>query len=635
MSASNGSGSGTLGLNLNDNDSIADTAGNKLGGTGTGTAGSGGPGNGSFTGQVYTIDRTAPTVTAAAVTLPGSAAYPANTWTNKDVRVTFTCSDTGGSGLTGASGNHVQNFTVETSGTTATFSGTCTDNAGNNAAAASFGPIKIDKTDPTLSVTHTANGVQRVEHELARLALDRRERRPERSGRQPHVHRQRQPASGERQLVTMERECLRASASTTSTARSWTTHGNDQTASDEVRIDTTAPVIVASVSGTARQQRLVRRRRRRDLDAHRIPSRSIATSTGCGPTTVSTDTTGLSVTCSATNGAGLSNSESTTVKRDASDPRDRQPGARPDHNGWYNHGVGYGRRLRRRPAASPARCGALRRPRLRPPRSPSTAPTTPATRARARSPFKYDDTDPSVTVNLARDPDHNGWYNHGVGYRAVGSDATSGIAGCDAGAVYDGPDSETASVSLDCTDNAGNEGSGSKSFKYDDTDPSVTVNLARDPDHNGWYNHGVGYRAVGSDATSGIAGCDAGAVYDGPDSATASVSLDCTDNAGNEGSGSAVVQVRQHRPDPLGDHARPGARSRSATAGTTPGVGWTGRPAPTSAAAGSTPAATRAPCTSGPDSATGLTVSGELHRQRRQRGLGLGRRSSTTTPIPR
>src|SRR5207248_2323822 len=63
VTASAGSGSGTLGLNLNDDDSIIDAAGNKLGGTGTGTAGSGGTGNGSFTGQVYTIDRTAPTVT--------------------------------------------------------------------------------------------------------------------------------------------------------------------------------------------------------------------------------------------------------------------------------------------------------------------------------------------------------------------------------------------------------------------------------------------------------------------------------------------------------------------------------------------------------------------------------------------
>jgi hypothetical protein len=56
VTASTGSGNGSLGLNLVDDDSIADTAGNKLGGTGAG--------NGNFTGQVYTVDKTAPTVSS-------------------------------------------------------------------------------------------------------------------------------------------------------------------------------------------------------------------------------------------------------------------------------------------------------------------------------------------------------------------------------------------------------------------------------------------------------------------------------------------------------------------------------------------------------------------------------------------
>jgi hypothetical protein len=51
--ASTGSGNGSVGLNLVDNDSIVDALANKLGGTGAG--------NGNFTGQVDTIDRTAPT----------------------------------------------------------------------------------------------------------------------------------------------------------------------------------------------------------------------------------------------------------------------------------------------------------------------------------------------------------------------------------------------------------------------------------------------------------------------------------------------------------------------------------------------------------------------------------------------
>ena len=533
--ASSGTGSGTLGLNLVDNDTIADAATNKLGGTGIG--------NGNFTGQVYTIDRTAPTITAAAVTLPGSAVYLANTWTNKDVQVTFTCSDAGGSGLTGSSGNQTQDFTTETSGTTATFGGTCADNAGNSAAAATFGPIKIDKTDPTLSVTHTANGSNgwntsspvslsiTASDGLSGLAgsptcTDNGNPLPVSGSSSPWSA----SVSG---LGVHDIDCSILDNA-----------GNDQTATDQVKIDTTAPVIAGSVSGTLGSNGWYVG----DVDVSWTvtdPESGIATSAGCGPTTVSTDTTGLTITCSATNAAGLSDSESVTVKRDATDPSVTVNLARdPDHNGWYNHGVGY-RAVGSDATSGIAGCdpGAV----YDGPDSATASVSLDCTdnagnEGSGSAAFKYDDTDPSVTVNLARDPDHNGWYNHGVGYRAVGSDATSGIAGCDPGAVYDGPDSATASVSLDCTDNAGNEGSGSAAFKYDDTDPSVTVNLARDPDHNGWYNHGVGYRAVGSDATSGIAGCDPGAVYDGPDSATASVSLDCTDNAGNEGSGSAAFK---------------------------------------------------------------------------------------------
>ena len=55
VTASTGTGDGTLGLNLIDNDTIVDTTANPLGGTGAG--------NGNFTGQVYTIDKTAPAVT--------------------------------------------------------------------------------------------------------------------------------------------------------------------------------------------------------------------------------------------------------------------------------------------------------------------------------------------------------------------------------------------------------------------------------------------------------------------------------------------------------------------------------------------------------------------------------------------
>jgi hypothetical protein len=67
VTANTVAGDGTLRLDVTDDDSIADTATNKLGGTGTGN------GN-STTGQAFTVDRTAPTVTS----INRAAATPTN-----------------------------------------------------------------------------------------------------------------------------------------------------------------------------------------------------------------------------------------------------------------------------------------------------------------------------------------------------------------------------------------------------------------------------------------------------------------------------------------------------------------------------------------------------------------------------
>jgi DNA/RNA endonuclease G (NUC1) len=81
VTVNTGSGDGTLGLNLNDNDSILDDATNPLGGTGAG--------NGNFTGQVYSVDKTAPTVSTALANANPTAAA------SVDFNVTFSESVTG------------------------------------------------------------------------------------------------------------------------------------------------------------------------------------------------------------------------------------------------------------------------------------------------------------------------------------------------------------------------------------------------------------------------------------------------------------------------------------------------------------------------------------------------------------
>ena len=278
------------------------------------------------------------------------------------------------------------------------------------------------------------------------------------------MHRQRQPACRERQLIAVGGKCVRARCPR-DRLLVLDNAGNNQTATDEVKIDTTAPVITPAVSGTLGDNGWYIG----DVSVSwtvQDPESGIATSTGCGPTTVSTDTAGLTLTCSASTLPGWQ--------------------LRFDHHQAGRHGPD-----RHRQPGTRSRSQWLVQPRRRLPRGR----------------FRRDQRHRRLRPARRRR----------------------------------GPDSATASVSLDCTDNAGNEGTGSKTFQYDDTDPSVTVNLARDPDHNGWYNHGVGYRAVGSDATSDIAGCDPGAVYVYP-TRRPPRSRPETDNAGNEGTGSETFQ---------------------------------------------------------------------------------------------
>jgi len=141
VTANTGSGDGTLGLNLVDDDSIVDGASNKLGGTGAG--------NGSFTGEIYTIDKTNPVISASAKTQPGGANYTAGDWTNKDVEVSFSCADSG----SGIAQNTVAGSTLTASGAdqSVTNTGSCTDEAGNVADSATFSNIDIDKDAPVIT----------------------------------------------------------------------------------------------------------------------------------------------------------------------------------------------------------------------------------------------------------------------------------------------------------------------------------------------------------------------------------------------------------------------------------------------------------------------------------------------------
>jgi hypothetical protein len=171
---------------------------------------------------------------------------------------------------------------------------------------------------------------------------------------------------------------------------------------------------------------------------------------------------------------------------------------------------------------------------------------------------RRDTTPPQVTgIAAARAPDANGWYNHAVGVTLAGSDATSGIASCDA-PTYSGPDSGSAVASGVCRDAAGNTSApAATTLEYDATAPSASAALARAPDANGWYSKPVGVSFAGSDATSGLASCTPAATYSGPDSGTADVGGECTDKAGNHTGASATLRYDSTPPAAAAQPTRP------------------------------------------------------------------------------
>ena len=168
---------------------------------------------------------------------------------------------------------------------------------------------------------------------------------------------------------------------------------------------------------------------------------------------------------------------------------------------------------------------------------------------------RIDSVAPTVTGGSpTRAADQAGWYNAPVGLSGGGNDPSpgSGLAGC-SGGTYSGPDSNSATGTITCTDNAGNSNSAaSSSFKYDDTGPQINgSSLGRAPDANGWYNHPVVVSFTATDNLSGVAGCSA-VTYSGPDGGSASVPGSCTDVAGNPASGGATIKYDSTGPSVSG-----------------------------------------------------------------------------------
>ena len=206
----------------------------------------------------------------------------------------------------------------------------------------------------------------------------------------------------------------------------------------------------------------------------------ISGSTGCGTTSLTGDTEGTTLACSASNNATppLSSSVSVTIKIDKTSPEvtGGTPERGPDANGWYNHPVSFsfagGDALSGLDSCSPSTFGG--------PDSESASVTgtcrDKAGNSASRSfGLKYDGTPPTVTgASADRPPDGGDWYNHPVTVSFAGTDAASGIDSCTS-ATYGGPDGNAAAIAGTCRDKAGNTGTGSFTVRYDSTPPVLSA----------------------------------------------------------------------------------------------------------------------------------------------------------------
>jgi hypothetical protein len=318
-----------------------------------------------------------------------------------------------------------------------------------------------------------------------------------------------------------------------------------------VQEDTTPPVITPNISGTAGDNGWYIS----DVTVSWtvIDNESTITSmTGCDPTTIDYDTTGVTLECSAISSGGTS-SESVTIKRDATAPT-ISASVSPDRpaSGWWNIASGA-------PTVSftcnDATSGIASCPipytfvegeNLS---KSGTAYDNAGNSASAGvTDIDVDLTAPSISASVSPDRPASGWWNIASGAPTVSftcNDATSGIASCPI--PYTFVEGENLSKSGTAYDNAGNSASaGVTDIDVDLTAPSITITS---PANSGSYdlNEPVASDYSCSDTTSGVASCS-GTVANGVNIDTGSVgpknfTVTATDIAGNTTNTSASYSV--------------------------------------------------------------------------------------------
>jgi hypothetical protein len=333
--------------------------------------------------------------------------------------------------------------------------------------------------------------------------------------------------------------------------------------------DTTPPVITPSVTGTAGANGWYTSNVTVSWNVS-DPESNIGSSTGCAPTTLSAETTGETVTCSATNGAGASNSASVTIKIDKTGPTAVTLAAVGTQglNGWYTSDVTI-TATGNDSISSPVTCTAAQS--LTTDTSGTTvngACTNAAGLTTNAAPLtiKLDKTGPTAVLAVtAGTAGSNGWYTSDVTIRTTGTDSLSGPATCTldqfqtaetAGAVFNGSCINAAGLKTDAAP---------LTVKLDKTPPTATLTVTTGmAGPNGWYTSDVTIGTSGTDSISSPVTCTAPQTLTS-DTAGTTVNGSCTNQAGLK-TDAAALTVKLDKTPPTATLA--------VTAGTQGANGW-------------------------------------------------------------
>lgn len=289
------------------------------------------------------------------------------------------------------------------------------------------------------------------------------------------------------------------------------------------------------------------------------PDSSLTINEGCVDTTIATDTSGATLTCSATSAGGTS-SESVTIKRDASAPSvSATPDPAANANGWNNTDVNVSYTCADNgPSGVDAAASDLADDLLTATGTASgTCVDLAGNSAGASYSAQIDKVKPVISGSRTPAANANGWNNTDVVVSFSCTD--SGGSGLDTNTVAGATvstegTSQSVTNTGSCTDKAGNTADSVtiSGINIDKTLPIASASASPAANANGWNNTNVTVTFSGNDGTgSGIDSCDAAVVLSS-EGTNQSASGTCTDKAGNVSASAAASGINIDKTAPTG-----------------------------------------------------------------------------------